>query len=262
MAAIPLYYSCYSSESYSKEQFITDHFFTCLLSGTYAISDSVTEHLFHPPAFFIIKRNRLGKFVKKPPQDGEFRSVSILLDQDFLKQFAREYKYKAERKSVVETVTIINHTVLLEKFMESLTPYLSEKPEGIEDVFELKKKELLLLLLKTDPELKDILFDFDEPGKVNLENFMNANFRFNVSMERFAYLTGRSLATFKRDFRKIFHETPGRWLLERRLKEAYYLINKQKEKPSDIYLKVGFEDLSHFSFAFKKQFGVNPSSLI
>jgi len=232
------------------------------MSGTYIINDGFQEQEFSPPYFFIVKRNRLGKFIKKPPQGGEFRAISLLLDQDFLKQFAKEYKYKADKKEGEDTVIPIRPNDLLEKFMESLTPYLSEKPEGFGDVFQLKKKELILLLLKAEPGLKDVLFDFDEPGKISLENFMNANFQFNVSLERFAYLTGRSLATFKRDFKKIFHETPGRWLVERRLKEAYYLINQKKQKPSDIYLKVGFEDLSHFSFAFKKQFGVPPSSLI
>jgi AraC-like DNA-binding protein len=33
----------------------------------------------------------------------------------------------------------------------------------------------------------------------------------------------------------------------------------QKRKAADIYLEVGFENLSHFSYAFKKQFGYSPS---
>ena len=88
---------------------------------------------------------------------------------------------------------------------------------------------------------------------------MNRNFAFNVEMKQFAYLTGRSLATFKRDFEKIFHASPGRWLQQRRLEQAYYLIKEKGRRPSDVYLEVGFEDLSHFSFAFKKEFGKAPS---
>jgi AraC-like DNA-binding protein len=30
---------------------------------------------------------------------------------------------------------------------------------------------------------------------------------------------------------------------------------------SDVYLDVGFENLSHFSFAFKKQFGYSPTGV-
>lgn len=36
--------------------------------------------------------------------------------------------------------------------------------------------------------------------------------------------------------------------------------NKDK-KPSDVYLQLGFENLSHFSYAFKKQFGCTPTEL-
>jgi AraC-like DNA-binding protein len=80
-------------------------------------------------------------------------------------------------------------------------------------------------------------------------------------LNRFAYLTGRSLATFKRDFEKIFHTSPSKWLLQRRLKEAYYLIKEKGKKPVDVYVDVGFEDLSHFSFAFKNEFGQAPSKI-
>jgi len=50
-------------------------------------------------------------------------------------------------------------------------------------------------------------------------------------------------------------------LQQRRLREAHYLITEKGKRPSDVYLEVGFEDLSHFSFAFKKNFGVAPSAV-
>jgi AraC-like DNA-binding protein len=109
--------------------------------------------------------------------------------------------------------------------------------------------------------LKDILFDFSDPYKIDLEAFMNKNFHFNVTLDRFAYLTGRSLATFKRDFQKTFNTSPRNWLQQRRLQEAYYLITEKGKTTSDIYLDLGFENLSHFSFAFKKQFGYAPTEL-
>jgi len=49
--------------------------------------------------------------------------------------------------------------------------------------------------------------------------------------------------------------SPSRWLLQRRLQEAYYLIKERGKAPSDLYLKLGFEDLSHFSYPFEKTYG-------
>jgi AraC-like DNA-binding protein len=107
----------------------------------------------------------------------------------------------------------------------------------------------------------NLLANFAEQGKLDLVDYMQKNFAFNIPMERFAYLTGRSLATFKRDFEKAFHSTPQKWLLEKRLQEAHFLISRKKQKPSEVYLEVGFENLSHFSRTFKQHFGYNPSTI-
>ncbi|MGX5684374.1 helix-turn-helix domain-containing protein [Chryseobacterium cucumeris] len=90
---------------------------------------------------------------------------------------------------------------------------------------------------------------------------MNKNYMFNVSVDTFARLTGRSLSGFKRDFSKIFKMAPKQWLKEKRLKEAYYLIKTQDKKPSDIYLDLGFENLSHFYSSFKKKFGITTTEV-
>ena len=68
---------------------------------------------------------------------------------------------------------------------------------------------------------------------------MNKNYHFNVKLERFAYLTGRSLATFKRDFEHTFNSPPGRWLQKKRLEQAYYLITRKGKTASDVYLELG-----------------------
>jgi AraC-like DNA-binding protein len=84
---------------------------------------------------------------------------------------------------------------------------------------------------------------------------------FNMSLEKFGYLTGRSLTTFKRDFHKAFNVTPQRWLTKKRLELAHYQLTEKEKNPVEIYYETGFENLSHFSFAFKKQFGYSPTEL-
>jgi len=93
-------------------------------------------------------------------------------------------------------------------------------------------------------------------------SYMEKNFMYNLPLEKFGYLTGRSLTTFKRDFKKAFNTTPQRWLTQKRLELAHYQFAEKKMKPIDVCYEVGFENLSHFSFAFKKHFGYAPSELL
>lgn len=252
-------YSCYVTRNLSNEQFIPEHIFLYQISGSLIINDANKEYIVKTGEFCLAKRNRLAKYVKLPPENGEYKTISISLTQNFLRDFSKNFGYSANAVASEDAIIKIKTDSLLENYVHSLAPYFDLDANENEDLLLLKTKEAVLLLLKTNPDLKNILFDFSEPGKVDLEAFMNRNFQFNISMERFGYMSGRSLTTFKRDFEKIFHTTPGRWLVQKRLKEAYYLITKKGKKPSDVYLEVGFEDLSHFSFAFKKEFGVAPS---
>jgi AraC-like DNA-binding protein len=255
----PILYSCYFSRSREGEQFVPEHILSYQVAGTLIVNDGDQEQRFREGALRLTKRNRLLKFTKLPPENGEFKVLSITLDQETLRSFSLEYGYHSEKHAPGEAIVELKLDGLYKSYLDSLQPYEQLAQPGNERLLSLKVREAIMLLLKSNPELKDVLFDFSEPGKLDLEAFMNRNFHFNVQMKRFAYLTGRSLATFKRDFEKLFQLSPSRWLLQRRLQEAYYLIKEKGKAPSEAYLEVGFEDLSHFSFAFKKKYGVAPS---
>ncbi|RDC66154.1 helix-turn-helix domain-containing protein [Adhaeribacter pallidiroseus] len=255
-------YSCYHSRNRSGEQFVAEHVFSYQIAGTLAVEDGNQTWFFREGDFRLVRRNHLLKFVKEPPAGGEFKSVSVFLDQETLRDFSIEYGYKAEKSPASNAIISLHANPLLLGFINSLGPYQDLNQSGNENLLHLKRREAILVLLQTNPELQSILFDFSEPGKIDLEAFMHRNFHFNVELKRFAYLTGRSLATFKRDFEKIFHLSPSRWLQQRRLQEAHYLIKEKKKAPSEVYLDLGFEDLSHFSFAFKKMFGVAPTKIL
>jgi AraC family transcriptional regulator, exoenzyme S synthesis regulatory protein ExsA len=257
----PIAFSCYVSRSREGEQFVPEHVFTYQLAGSMVMNDGNKEYIFNAGDFRFGKRNHLMKFLKVPPDGGEFKSVSVRLTQETLRNFSMEFGYRAENNVNNDAVLKLKPDALYKSYMDSLIPYLQLNQLGNERLLSTKLNEAIWLLLKVDPDLKNVLFDFGEPGKIDLEAFMNKNFHFNVELNRFAYLTGRSLATFKRDFEKIFHISPSRWLLKRRLQEAYYLIKEKGQLPSDVYLELGFEDLSHFSFAFKKVYGAAPSKI-
>jgi AraC-like DNA-binding protein len=252
--------SCYIGPEISPEQFIQEHFFLYLAAGSMQGFDGNKEYKIKAGDYGIARRNHLAKYNKQPVND-QFEKVVIIFDQAFLQSFNELHKYPSGNSTSTDTIIQLNKNPLIENFIGSLTPYFNEKGKIDPMFFDVKRSELLLILLKEKPELADIFFDFGSPEKIDLEAFMHRNFRFNVTLKRFAYLTGRSLTSFKQDFEKIFKETPSRWLVQKRLEEAYFLLEKKHKKAADIYLELGFEDLSHFSFAFKKKFGVPPTSL-
>jgi AraC-like DNA-binding protein len=240
-------YSCYFTRSREGEQYVPEHVFSYQISGRLVMTDNRgRNHLFNEGEFRFIRRNNLVKYIKEPALGGEFKSVSIYLDQQTLRNFSIQHAVERLENNSQETVMKLRPHALYRSLMESLSPYRQKDLMISEKLQQLKVNEAILTLLQTHPSLASILFDFSDPGKIDLESFMEKNYHFNVQMSRFAYLTGRSLATFKRDFGKIFNTTPGQWLQQRRLKEAYYLIKEKGQSASDIYLDLGFEDLSHF----------------
>ena len=254
-------YSCYYAYSREGEQFIPEHVFSYQVSGRVVLYDGDREDSCEPGEFRLSRRNQLVKFKKSPPEGGALRSVSIYLDQALLRHMAVELGAQKGDMRAGGPLFKLGASAVYKSYFDSLAPYENERQPMSEALVSLKLREAVLVLLQEDAWTREVLFDFAEPGKIDLEEFMNRNFHFNVELKRFAYLTGRSLATFKRDFERIFHTPPSRWLQQRRLEEAHYLIKEKGKAPSDVYLDLGFEDLSHFSFTFKRKYGVAPSRI-
>ncbi|UBM59565.1 AraC family transcriptional regulator [Marinilongibacter aquaticus] len=243
-----------------QEQYIPDHLFIYVLKGAIRVFDGNKSLSYQAGDACIARKNRLAKYELLPSKE-PFEPILFCFDEPFLLEFREKHAIKAEPVASKETFLEVKKSSLIDSFIQSIKPYYKGAMELDEAFEDLKYEELLIILLKNRPELTNLLFDFRKPGKIDLEDFMVQHYKFNVSVSRFAYLTGRSLSAFKRDFKAIFNETPSRWLVERRLQEAYFLMDKKAQKPSDIYTDLGFESLSHFSTSFKKAYGYTPSIL-
>jgi len=257
----PVNKTCLIGPAIAREQFIAEHLFFYLVKGNMSGYYGGKNYALQSGEYGITRKNRLGR--QNPAKEsGEAEKIIFVFDEPFLRTFQEKQKIIAAPFRSEESFLRIPGNELINSFIHSLTPYYNEREEIDKAFFDVKREELLLILLQLQPELSGVFFDYGIPQKIDLEAFMNRNYRFNVSIDRFAYLTGRSLSAFKRDFYAIFNETPSRWLIRKRLEDAYFLIDKRSKKPSEIYIDLGFEALSHFSFAFKKLFGQTPTELL
>jgi len=258
-----LFYSYYSEKRKEKVAFLDHNMLVLQVSGRFTIETASEKISMQQGEMLLIHRNQLGELTKTPLNGEGYETIVICLKEDLLRQIALEEQIDVREKYSGVPNILIPGNDFLHAFFQSVLPYVRHSEERVTNsIGMLKIKEGVLLLLHTMPELKDFLFDFSEPYKIDLEKFMLSNFHFNIPVEKFARLTGRSLAGFKRDFQKIFDRAPRQWLQDKRLIEARHLIEKKNKKPSEIYLDLGFESLSHFSNSFKKKFGKAPKMFV
>ena len=83
----------------------------------------------------------------------------------------------------------------------------------------------------------------------------------NLSVADYAQLSGRSVSSFQRDFKRAFGVAPGSWLREARLLKGHDLVINSATSISDIAHMVGYADTSHFIKAFRSKHGQTPKQL-
>ena len=251
----------FDGKFFKTEVMFEQHILVWFISGETKIVQNDATYTFGAGDIFLIPRNQLATIVNYPKDGRPHKTVAMHLTKDRLKEYYSRYKAVGKPSPIQKLLKFGKHP-LLESCMASLIPYF-DLSEGLpENIADLKIEEAITILRAIDKDMDSLLANFEEPGKIDLSDFMERNFKFNMTMEKFCYLTGRSLSTFRRDFKKIFKKNPQEWLTEKRLELAHYELSEKHGKPSEIYYEVGFENLSHFSYAFKKRFGYSPSELV
>jgi AraC-like DNA-binding protein len=258
-----IFLSCFSDNAMKCAPMVKEHYLAYVLSGELELTErGKTTKIHNGECVFIRKDNHVG--MTKQPKNGEqFKSIFLSFTRKFLREFYRTldknrlsedakrqkgsvYKLPADRPDI-------------KSLFESMTSYLDSGIPPTDELIRLKMQEGVYVLLNTDKNFCTILFDFSEPWKIDILDYMNENYTYDLSLEEIASFTGRSLASFKRDFKKISPLSPEKWLIRKRLEVAHDKIRNDGKKVSDICFEVGFKNLSHFSSAFKRQFGYAPT---
>lgn len=259
-----VFFSCFSDYSEKCIHATPEHVLVYLYSGEQVIEDrDKTITLVAGDCAFIRRDHRL-KMYKNSKGEDLYKGISLTFKRNVLREFYSTMNKSEIPKNVTtsdKTVFKLEQSPALESLFQSLTPYFNSKVKPTEGIVHLKLLEGIYTLLNSDELLYPILFDFAEPWKIDLLEFLNENYTEDLTMEQLASYTGRSLATFKRDFKKISELTPQKWLIKKRLEMAYLKLKEEKARVQDVYADVGFKNPSHFSTAFKKQYGVSPSDI-
>jgi len=257
-----IFFSFYFNNERSCTQMITDHMLVYVYSGELILEEEGRKTFVKKDECVFLRRDNRVSMTKQPKGEEQFQGIFMMFKRNFLRDFYQTMDKKElplEVEKLKPSVIKLPKTPDIESLFHSMKPYFDSDKEPAKELMQLKLQEGVYSLLSIDKRFYPALFDFTEPWKIDILDYMEENYMFDLSVEQIAGFTGRSLATFKRDFKRISTLTPQKWLMEKRLKVAHDKIHNENRKVSDVYLEVGFKNLSHFSFAYKKQFGMAPS---
>lgn len=239
-----------------------NHVLMYVYSGEFLVEEGLKKTIISKGECVFIRKNHKVIMIKRPADSVPYKGIFMILKREFLHDFYNHLDRRnipEEQQKKLPSIIRINKNVNMDSLFASMLPYFDVNIVPQENLMNLKQQEAVYSLLSIDKLFYQILFDFTNPWKIDLRNFMECNYMYDLSMEEFASFTGRSLSTFKRDFKRIYDQSPQKWLIERRLQTAYQMIKEEGKRVKDVYLDVGFKNQSHFSQAFKKKFGIYPT---
>lgn len=258
-----IFFSYYFDDQISCVPMIRNHTLVYVYSGEMIIDEQDRRTVAGAGECVFLRRDNRVNMTKQPRGDEPFKGISMIFNRNFL----REFYQSVDRASLPQEASIEGPSVIklpptpdIASLFHSMVPYFDTSVKPSDELMKLKQHEGVYSLLNIDRKFYPCLFDFTEPWKIDILDFLNGNYMYDLSMEEIASFTGRSLATFKRDFKKVSDLTPQKWLIQKRLDAAYAKIHDEGRKVSDVYMEVGFKNLSHFSTAFKKMYGHSPRS--
>lgn len=197
-------------------------------------------------------------------QEQGFEAYLIFFNDTILQEVLKLHEVKIETAAEPAYSFSLQAPEYMQHFWESVEQIHTSLLNTSPTFFDIKAWELFSTLLSDDSNgtsgsrLANLLQS--NPG--NLSRFMEDNFNKPLAIEDYAYLTGRSPATFRREFKLKFGSSPKKWIIQKRMAKAATLLKESIKSISEIAHEVGYESSSHFIQVFKKEFGQTPGQVL
>lgn len=237
------------------------HLITYVINGKKDwITANKTYNLTSGDALFV----RKGVYTTRQYLEEDYCVMLFFISDDFIKKFISEndlFKKKIETIDEHKHIFEINTNGSFTLLIESIFHYLKQGDKIPQNLIEIKFNELLfnIVLNLKNNELLNFFNRINQKSKSNIEHVMSKNFRYNLKIEDFSKLCGRSVSAFKRDFKNNFKTTPSKWLLKKRLEYAKTLLIGTDLSINEICYQSGFKNNSHFIRAFKSKYALPPN---
>lgn len=255
----PYFSVCYG-EVQSRELFERHFKLMYVVSGTAVLSAGGVTLSVLPGQAVFVGRGFFSRIRLQPASEQGFRMVGLNFSDKFLKRYAQQHIVEVASGRRPGGFERLPEDPWVEALFLPLVSYAGRGLEPDALLVDLKLQEAMHLLRNRYPDFLRAMYAGPGPAvRLELRDFMEAHFMYHAPLERFAELSGRSLSTFRREFRAVFGENAGQWLIRRRLEEACRMMAGAGLRPSEVYWETGFETLAHFSRCFRRTYGCTPT---
>lgn len=101
---------------------------------------------------------------------------------------------------------------------------------------------------------------FDKRTRARLLEYLDDNLDSKIGLKQLAAYTAMTVTDFTAAFGAAFDSTPHQFLLDRRMNKGARLLETSSLSVTAISAQLGFGNSSQFSAAFKRRFGMTPST--
>ena len=241
--------------------FLEQHLLYVVLGGSVKLTCGRQSWTVGKNQMILLRKAHSIYYEKKgSPETGLFESLLFSINDELLKDFLTTQQVNVPPMTEEFGAQVSPMSARLVAYCWSLAPYFNDPSQVNPGLLRLKVMELLFNVMDCSKNIFRQMLQLRQPVKVDVHRVVEENYTSPITLEELAYLSGRSLSRFKRDFQSIYGETPAKWIREKRLSKARQILQSSRMSVADVAYSLGFENPTHFSRIFKERFGSSPIS--
>lgn len=242
--------------------FLEQHLLYIVLGGAVTLTCGRQSWTVRKNEMILLRKTHSISYEKQGAEDtGLFESLLFAINDDLLKDFLTSQQVQIPQMTEELGTQVSPMSERLVAYCWSLAPYFNAPSQTNPGLLRLKVMELLYNVMDCSKNIFRQMLQLRQPVKTDIHRVVEENYTLPISLDELAYLSGRSLSSFKREFIDIYGESPARWIREKRLSKAHDMLRSSSLSVADVAYSLGFENPTHFSRIFKQKYGCAPSEL-
>ena len=242
--------------------FLEQHLLYVVLGGSVKLVCGRQTWTVGKNEMILLRRAQSVSYEKQGSEEtGLFESQLFAINDELLKDFLTSQQVQIPQMTEALGTQVSPMSDRLVAYCWSLSPYFNNPSQVNPGLLRLKVMELLYNVMDCSKNIFRQMLQLRHPLRTDIHRVVEENYTSPISLEELAYLSGRSLSSFKREFQEIYGESPARWIRQKRLSKAHQMLQASNLSVADVAYSLGFENPTHFSRIFKQQYGISPSSV-